>query len=170
MHLVNTDPPYNVKVEPRSNNAIAAGLVTKGNVPGAQRKRAARHHQQFDLARHANKGVATGPMRARDRVLDNDFLPEAEFEKLLRAWFTNLADALLPGRGFYLWGGYSNLKNYPAAIAAAGLYFSQSIVWDKKWPVLTRKDFMGAHEQCFYGWKEGAAHYFNPAITNATDL
>ncbi len=25
IHLVNTDPPYNVKVEPRSNNAIAAG-------------------------------------------------------------------------------------------------------------------------------------------------
>ena len=26
IHLVNTDPPYNVKVEPRRNNAIAAGL------------------------------------------------------------------------------------------------------------------------------------------------
>jgi len=26
VHLVNTDPPYNVKVEPRSNTAIAAGL------------------------------------------------------------------------------------------------------------------------------------------------
>lgn len=26
VHLVNTDPPYNVKVEPRSNNAIAASL------------------------------------------------------------------------------------------------------------------------------------------------
>jgi len=26
IHLVNTDPPYNVKVEPRSNNAIAAGM------------------------------------------------------------------------------------------------------------------------------------------------
>lgn len=26
IHLVNTDPPYNVRVEPRSNNAIAAGL------------------------------------------------------------------------------------------------------------------------------------------------
>src|SRR6516225_231624 len=26
VHLANTDPPYNVKVEPRSNNAIAAGL------------------------------------------------------------------------------------------------------------------------------------------------
>jgi hypothetical protein len=26
VHFVNTDPPYNVRVEPRSNNAIAAGL------------------------------------------------------------------------------------------------------------------------------------------------
>jgi ParB-like chromosome segregation protein Spo0J len=28
IHLVNTDPPYNVKVEPRSNNAIAAGITS----------------------------------------------------------------------------------------------------------------------------------------------
>ena len=35
--------------------------------------------------------------------------------------------------------------------------------------MLTRKDFMGAHEWCFYGWREGAAHqFFGPA--NATDL
>ena len=26
--------------------------------------------------------------------------------------------------------------------------------------MLTRKDFMGNHEWCFYGWKEGAAHQF----------
>lgn len=36
-------------------------------------------------------------------------------------------------------------------------------------PVLTRKDFMGPHEWCFYGWKEGAVHvYLGP--NNATDL
>jgi hypothetical protein len=76
---------------------------------------------------------------------------------------------LLPGRGFYIWGGYANCANYPPALKANGLYFSQSIIWDKQHPVLTRKDFMGAHEWCFYGWKEGAAHqYFGPA--NATDL
>ena len=35
--------------------------------------------------------------------------------------------------------------------------------------MLTRKDFMGAHEWCFYGWKEGAAHkFFGP--NNAPDL
>jgi DNA modification methylase len=49
------------------------------------------------------------------------------------------------------------------------LYFSQTIIWDKQHPVLTRKDFMGAHEWCFYGWREGAAHqFFGP--NNATDL
>jgi DNA modification methylase len=35
---------------------------------------------------------------------------------------------------------------------------------------LTRKDFLGAFELAFYGWKEGGAHWFNPEITNATDL
>jgi DNA modification methylase len=109
-------------------------------------------------------------MRAKDRVLDNDFVSDDEFRRLLTAWFKNLSDALEPGRSVYCWGGYSNIKNYPAAFEDAGLYFSQAIIWDKQWPVLTRKDFMGAHEWCFYLWKKGAAHYFNPEISNATDL
>ncbi len=169
IQLVNTDPPYNVKVEPRSNNAIAAGLVTKGNVPSS--KRAKTHHQQLDLARHPEKSKrTTTKMRAKDRVLENDFVSEEEFHRLLAAWFGNLAGALEPGRSFYVWGGYSNLRNYPAALEAAGLYFSQAVIWVKEWPVLTRKDFMGNHEWAFYGWREGAAHYFNPDVTNATDV
>ena len=54
-------------------------------------------------------------------------------------------------------------------LKACGLYFSQAIIWDKQHPVLTGKDFMGAHEWCFYGWKEGAAHkFFGP--NNVPDL
>ena len=76
---------------------------------------------------------------------------------------------LLPGRGFYIWGGYANCGNYPPVLKACGLYFSQSIIWDKQHPLLTRKDYMGAHEWAFYGWREGAAHaFYGP--TNATDL
>jgi DNA modification methylase len=161
IHLVNTDPPYNVKVEPRSNNAIAAGLSSFTGTT---------HHQQLDLGRHPEKSKPTHKkMRAKDRPLANDFIPEEEFDRLLAAWFGNLSRVLLPGRAAYIWGGYSNVFNYPPAIKAAGLYFSQVIVWDKQHPVLTRKDFMGAHESCFYCWKEGAAHqFFGPS--NATDL
>jgi DNA modification methylase len=160
IQLVNMDPPYNVKVEPRSNNAIAAGLSSFGPT----------HHQGLDLARHPGKAKKThDKLRAKDRPLANDFISDDEFARLLRAWFANAANALDVGRGFYIWGGYANLANYPAALAENGLYFSQAIVWDKCHPVLTRKDFMGAFELAFYGWKEGAAHTFL-GPNNATDL
>ncbi|MCX5671558.1 MAG: ParB N-terminal domain-containing protein [Planctomycetota bacterium] len=48
VHLCNTDPPYNVKVEPRSNNAIAAGL---SSFPASDAHRGLMHHQSFDVAR-----------------------------------------------------------------------------------------------------------------------
>lgn len=174
VQLVNTDPPYNVRVEPRSNNAIAAAVGGDG----------ASHHQSFDVARRPNvKRPTTKKLRAKDRPLANDFLPPAEFEKLLAAWFGQAARVLDPGRAFYIWGGYANLANYPPALAAAGLYFSQAIIWVKEHAVLTRKDFMGNHEWAFYGcrdfegrhaagfygWREGAAHrYFGPP--SATDV
>jgi DNA modification methylase len=163
IHLVNTDPPYNVKVEPRSNNAIAAGLSSFAAA-------ATTHHQKFDVERHPEKAKGTHKkMRAKDRPLANDFVSDTEFDRLLDAWFGNAARVLVPGRGFYIWGGYANLGNYPPYLKKHGLYFSQAIVWDKLHPVLTRKDFMGAFELAFYGWKEGAAHeYFGP--NNATDL
>ncbi|HUT91255.1 MAG TPA: DNA modification methylase [Thermoguttaceae bacterium] len=161
IHLVNTDPPYNVRVEPRSNNAIAAGLSSFQGT---------KHHQKFDVERHPKKSKATHrKMRAKDRPLENDFVSDEEFDRLLNAWFGNIARVLVPGRGFYIWGGYANCANYPPVLKATGLYFSQAIIWDKQHPVLTRKDFMGAHEWCFYGWKEGAAHkFFGP--NNVPDL
>ncbi|RLS58388.1 MAG: chromosome partitioning protein ParB [Planctomycetota bacterium] len=161
VHLCNTDPPYNVKVEPRSNNAIAAGLSSFQGTT---------HHQSMDVARHPEKSKPTQKkLRAKDRPLANDFVSDEEFDRLLDAWFGNIARVLVPGRGFYIWGGYANCANYPPFLKKHGLYFSQAIIWDKQHPVLTRKDFMGAHEWCFYGWKEGAAHtYLGP--NNATDL
>jgi DNA modification methylase len=163
IHLINTDPPYNVKVEPRSNNAIAAGL---SSFPAGAKP----HYHGFDLARDKQKGKPTHKkLRAKDRPLANDFVSDAEFDRLLAAWFGNMARVLLPGRGFYLWGGYANCGNYPPVLKATGLYFSQAIIWMKEHPVLTRKDFMGNHEWCFYGWREGAAHqFFGP--NNATDV
>jgi len=164
IHLVNTDPPYNVKVEPRSNNAIAAGLSSFANPDSLK------HHQGFDLARDPEKAKrTTRKMRPKDRPLANDFVSDEAFDKMLAAWFGNIARVLLPGRGFYIWGGYANCGNYPPVLKACELYFSQAVIWVKEHPVLTRKDFMGNHEWCFYGWREGAAHVFL-GPNNATDV
>lgn len=168
IHLVNTDPPYNVKVEPRSNNAIAAGL---SSFSAAQRKDASAGDQQSaDLHRYPEKSKPTHKkLRAKDRPLANDFVTDDAFDALLAAWFGNIARVLVPGGGFYIWGGYANCGNYPPVLKACELYFSQAIIWVKEHPVLTRKDFMGNHEWCFYGWREGAAHrFFGP--TNVPDV
>jgi hypothetical protein len=77
IHLVNTDPPYNVKVEPRSNNAIAAGLSSFQGTT---------HHQGLDVSRHPEKSQATDKkLRAKDRPLQNDFVSDEEFRTMLRA-------------------------------------------------------------------------------------
>jgi DNA modification methylase len=160
IHLVNTDPPYNVRTEPRSRNAIAAGLSSFEVAPPRKR----------DLVPNPNKRKPTPrKMRAKDRPLINDFVTEREFERLLHDWIGNLSRVLLPGRAFYVWGGYSNVANYPPVLKDCGLHFSQALIWVKEHPVLTRKDYLGNHEWAFYGWKEGAAHeFFGPS--NVTDV
>jgi DNA modification methylase len=157
VQLVNTDPPYNVGVASRSNNAIAAS----GDRPIGQ--------QGMDMAIRKGEHKVDKKLRAKDRSLVNDFISDEEFARLLRAWFGNIARVLEPGRCAYIWGGYSNIWNYPNALKESGLYFSQMIIWVKEHPVLTRKDFMGNHEWCFYSWREGAAHkFYGPA--NVTDV
>ena len=118
IQLVNTIRLH-VKVEPRSNNAIAAGNSSFK----------ATHHQKLDLSRHPEKSKpTTKKMRAKDRPLANDFVSDEEFDRLLRAWFGNIARVLLPGRSFYIWGGYANCGNYPPVLKSTGLYFSQALI------------------------------------------
>jgi DNA modification methylase len=148
VQLVNTDPPYNVRVEPRSNNAFVAGETTFHPVPKGSKRSGAKVR------------ATTRQRRPKDRPLENDNLTDEQFAGRLAAWFGQVARVLDPGRAFYIWGGYANIANYPPALRAAGLYFSQTIIWHKMHPVLTRKDYMGDHEWCFYGWREGAAHRF----------
>jgi DNA modification methylase len=173
IHLCNTDPPYNVKVEPRSNNAIAAGLSSFSNdVASGRLKQGQGNAASFGVDHETGKpkhAATHKKLRPKDRPLANDFVSDEAFDQLLDDWFGNIARVLLPGRCFYIWGGYANCGNYPPVLKKHGLYFSQSIIWDKQHPVLTRKDFMGAHEWAFYGWKEGAGHkFYGPK--NITDL
>jgi DNA modification methylase len=157
IHLVNSDPPYNVRVEPRSNNAFVSGKTSFHPVP-----------QESPRAGQTVKATTT-KLRAKDRPLENDSVSDERFAELLAAWFGNMARVLSPGRAFYIWGGYANCANYPPVLKSCGLYFSQAIIWHKQHPVISRKDFMGNHEWAFYGWREGAAHvYLGP--NNATDV
>lgn len=159
IHLVYTDPPYNVHVEPRSKNALACGRSVTSFTPSKNSK----------WKKKLGASAPTSRMRAKDRPIENDSVTNEKFMELLRLWFGQLARALEPGRACYIWGGFRNIANYPIALTGSGFYFSQTIIWIKEWPVIGRKDFMLNHEWCYYGWREGAAHkFFGPK--NATDV
>jgi DNA modification methylase len=166
IQLVNSDPPYNVAVAPRTNNAWASG--ERRGMPRPELGEAFGGWNPKEAA-EGGKPQTDKKLRARDRVLKNDFVSDAEFDRLLNAWFGNMARVLEPGRCFYIWGGYANCGNYPPALKTNKMFFAQAIIWVKEHPVLTRKDFMGNHEWCFYGWREGAGHhFFGP--NNVTDV
>ena len=113
IHLVNTDPPYNVKVEPRSQQRHRGGVVI---VPGHRRTT-----RSSMWTRHPEKAKPTQKkMRAKDRPLANDFVSDEAFDQLLDAWFGNIARVLEPGRAFYIWGGYANCGNYPPVLKGTG--------------------------------------------------
>lgn len=176
IHLVNMDPPYNVKVEPASAGAVTAG---GGQRPSSWRSGKS---QKQDGVRPARGGfqrnqAKAGKVKPKGRRLANDFVPESEFEELVLAWFANVARVLEPGRSFYIWGGgypaeagtKSNNELFPFTLRHLDLRFSQLIIWNKGSGVINRKDFMGQYEVCFYGWREGAAHhFFGP--NNITDV
>jgi DNA modification methylase len=154
MQLVNSDPPYNVNLAPRTNNAILAG---SHGLPHEVAEKVA-SVQDYDRHRNGIPKIVSRKLRPRDRVLANDFLSDDEFYNQLVKWFGNMARVLDPGRSFYIWGGYLNWPNYCPALAQVGLYFAQGITWVKNHPVLGRTDMLNDCEHAWYGWKEGGPH------------
>ena len=155
------DPPYGVRVEPRSKNAMAAGLSS------------------FETTHHPRLNVGTPPREESNLHPEVAGQGQAAGQRLpFRTRIPSPAPCLVRQHGagpsaevtpFTCGAGIRNCGNYPPVLKQVGLYYSQAIIWDKMHPVLTRKDYMGDHEWCFYGWKEGAAHrFFGP--NNATDL
>ncbi len=70
----------------------------------------------FDAITIVQQGHPTGQVA-------RDFVSDEEFDRLLDAWFGNFAHVLGPGRGFYIWGGYANLGNYPRSSRSMGCTF-----------------------------------------------
>ena len=164
IHLVNTDPPYNVKVEPRSNNAIAAGTVF---VPGHQaspevRRRAASRESQ---SRRSKK------LRAKDRPLG----------KRLRHGRGVRRDAATRGSATWLacWcrsrllhlGRLREPRELSAGAQGDGLVFlaghrlGQACI--RCSPARTSS---GASSWRFYGWREGAGTSASSDRNNVPDL
>lgn len=103
--------------------------------------------------------------------IENDKMSDRDFSVLLDESFGNAATVLKSGGAFYVWTAQGHAqKDIADALDRASLLFRQQIVWVKNNMVLGRMDYQGKHEPCFYGWKEGAGHYFKDSRSETTTI
>lgn len=98
----------------------------------------------------------------------NDNMSQEDFECFIFQAFVNAAGYMKKGAAYYCWYGTSSQKSMQAGLEKAGLPPHQILIWVKNAFVLGRQDYQWRHEPCFYGWKEGGAHYFIDARSLTT--
>ncbi len=97
---------------------------------------------------------------ADGKTIQNDSMGKQQFVDFLTAAFRNANEVMRPGAAFYIWHASSSQMQFEQAINEAGMDVRQQLIWVKNSLVLGRQDYQWMHEPCFYGWKDGAAHYF----------
>lgn len=82
------------------------------------------------------------------------------FIEFLTKAFDNMNRYLNVGRSFYIWHSSTYSYEFQQAMKNVGWKLRQQIIWNKSSLCLGLSDYQWKHEPCFYGWKDGAGHYF----------
>jgi DNA modification methylase len=104
----------------------------------------------------------------KPQALLNDQMSDKKYAGMLRKWFGAAALHLKPGAPVYIAHADSKRCLNEAAAIEAGFYIAQTIIWVKQAFTLGRQDYQWQHEPILYGWKPGAAHYWQGGFCQAT--
>lgn len=102
------------------------------------------------------------------KKIANDKMSPEQFAAFLQEAFNAAAGQLKAGGSFYIWHADTETVAFRLACRGAGWSVRQCLIWNKNSLVLGRQDYKWKHEPCLYGWKEGAAHYFNQDFSQTT--
>ena len=94
-------------------------------------------------------------------TIQNDSMENDLFFRFLRSVFNIMFAIVKPGGSFYVFHADSEGENFRRAIKEAGFKIAQCCIWVKDSLVMGRQDYQWQHEPCLYGWKLGAAHFWN---------
>ena len=100
----------------------------------------------------------------------NDALSDKEFKEFLIKAFQSADEVMEPGAAFYIWYADTNGGIFRSSCEKIGWKIRQGIIWKKNTFTLGRQDYQWVHEPCLYGWKEGAAHFWNNDRSQTTVL
>lgn len=94
-------------------------------------------------------------------TIQNDSMENDLFLRFLQSVFNVMFSIVKPGGSFYVFHADSEGENFRRAIREAGFKIAQCCIWVKDTFVMGRQDYQWKHEPCLYGWKTGAAHFWN---------
>lgn len=94
-------------------------------------------------------------------TIQNDSMENDLFATFLKQVFAVMFSILKPGGSYYIFHADSEGENFRTSLRKAGFKIAQCCVWVKNSMVMGRQDYQWQHEPCLYGWKPGAAHYWN---------
>lgn len=90
--------------------------------------------------------------------IENDNLDDEDLKSFLSDAFIAADSVMSPGAVFYIWHADSKAGIFRIACQMANWKVRQVLIWVKNSMVMGRQDYQWKHEQCLYGWKDGAAH------------
>lgn len=117
--------------------------------------------------------------------IKGDKQSDENFRQFLVDAFTSARVSMKPGASFYIFHADSEGFNFRGACKDATLRVRQCLIWIKNSLVLGRQDYQWQHEPCLagdidgdtaepdpvlYGWKDGAAHFWNGGRKQTTLL
>lgn len=94
-------------------------------------------------------------------TIQNDSMENDLFFRFLKSVFEIMFKIIKSGGSFYVFHADSEGENFRRSIREAGFKIAQCCIWVKDSLVMGRQDYQWQHEPCLYGWKLGAAHYWN---------
>lgn len=107
-------------------------------------------------------GVAYVGGTDEELTIENDDLPPPALREFLRTTLGNAYARSRAGAAWYVAAPSGNLfLEFAAVLGREGFdVWKHTIAWVKDSLVLSRADYHYRHESIFYGWKEGAGHFF----------
>lgn len=116
-----------------------------------------------DLGEVNKTKVRMAPERYKGANVDsieNDKMEDQEFIDFLTEAFALANEKLKSGGAFYIWHSSTENYSFQEAMRNVGWKLRQILIWNKSSLCLGLSDYQWKHEPCFYGWKDGAGHYF----------
>jgi DNA modification methylase len=103
------------------------------------------------------QGATEDALTIQNDSMDNDMFGSVFLQQVFSVMF----EILKTGGSYYIFHADSEGENFRASLRKAGFKIAQCCIWVKNSMVMGRQDYQWQHEPCLYGWKPGAAHFWN---------